>query len=269
MQYPSKVLVVGETIIDKYIYVKTIGMSPNEGIHKVKYLSEESFDGGILAVANHIKGFCNDVTVITGHKNMKARYVDGDRKLFGVSYIDDTEPEINIDVKGYDIVVVVDYGHGLIDADTVSKLCEAKFLALNVQTNTDNFGFNLITKYPRADYLCQNELEIRLACRDNNGRLEELVEMLSDKLNCNKIIVTRGKEDTLVYDGKFYYIPIVATEVKDVTGAGDAFFAVTSLYAPSKPMKEVGRIGNAVGSWKVQNICNRNSINPEELRGVL
>lgn len=61
-----KVLVVGDTIIDEYHYCKGLGKSPKETIVTTKYLSSESFAGGVLACANHVASICGHVDLITG-----------------------------------------------------------------------------------------------------------------------------------------------------------------------------------------------------------
>ena len=60
-----KVLVVGEAIIDEYQFCQAIGKSSKEPTLVVKKTSEESFAGGILAKANHVAGFTNNVTAIS------------------------------------------------------------------------------------------------------------------------------------------------------------------------------------------------------------
>jgi rfaE bifunctional protein kinase chain/domain/rfaE bifunctional protein nucleotidyltransferase chain/domain len=59
-----KVLLVGEPIIDEYVYCEAIGKSSKEPTMVVKRLSEERFAGGILAAANHVSSFCDEVGVI-------------------------------------------------------------------------------------------------------------------------------------------------------------------------------------------------------------
>lgn len=60
-----KVLVIGETIIDEYQYCDSIGKSGKEPILATLYRSTEKFAGGILAVANHVSNFCNNVGMLT------------------------------------------------------------------------------------------------------------------------------------------------------------------------------------------------------------
>ena len=48
----------------------------------------------------------------------------------------------------------------------VDILCEgARCLAVNTQSNAGNHGFNTISKYSRADYVCLSEYELRLEAR--------------------------------------------------------------------------------------------------------
>lgn len=213
---------------------------------------------------------------------VKRRFVDPNflTKLFEICYLEETnslsphlEEEIcaylNSYLKDYDMVIVTDFGHGLITPKIVKVLCtRANFLAVNVQTNSANLGFNIITKFPRADYICLDEPEIRLACHDRSSNLEGLISEISKKLSCAKIIVTRGHKGSLAYTKKegFFPIPVFSKEVLDRIGAGDAYFAITSpcLYKHN-PIEAVGFIGNAVGAMKVLIVGHRASVEPTPL----
>jgi len=73
-----RVLLVGEPIIDEYVYCEAIGKSSKEPTMVVKRLAEEKFAGGILAAANHVAGFCDHVAVIAqlGTENSHAAFID-------------------------------------------------------------------------------------------------------------------------------------------------------------------------------------------------
>jgi len=60
-----RVLVVGEAIIDEYVYVDQMGKSSKEPVLAMRYASEEQFAGGALAIANHMAAFVDDVTLLT------------------------------------------------------------------------------------------------------------------------------------------------------------------------------------------------------------
>jgi rfaE bifunctional protein nucleotidyltransferase chain/domain len=60
-----RVLVVGEAIIDEYIYVDQMGKSSKEPVLAMRYVSDEKFAGGTLAIANHLSAFIDDVSLVT------------------------------------------------------------------------------------------------------------------------------------------------------------------------------------------------------------
>lgn len=307
----KKILIIGDIIIDEYHYCCGLGKSQKENIIATKYLNEETFAGGALAAANHLAGFCKNVTLVSciGARNnylsfikshlkpniktdfyfdkniptpVKRRFVDPAflTKLFEICYLEDSsyisaplEKKINNHLssilKKFDAVVVADFGHGLITPKIVKTICDkAKFLAVNVQTNSANLGFNLITKFRKADYVCIDEPEIRLACHDKFSNLEQLILEISRKLNCEKVIITRGHKGSLAYSKKdgFIEIPVFSKEVVDRIGAGDAYFSITAPCAiKNTPMEVIGFIGNAVGAIKVLIVGNRSSVEPVSL----
>lgn len=301
-----KVLVVGDIIIDEYHYCAGMGKSQKDNIVVTKFLNEEIFAGGVLAAANHLAGFCNNVTLLSviGNKNnykdfiknhlksniktkfynhndgltvVKRRFLDPNflTKMFEICYLKDVDPlghplekevcdYLNNSLKQFDMVLVTDFGHGIITPRILKLICEkAKFLAVNVQTNSSNIGFNLVTKFPRADYVCIDEPELRLACHDKFSNLEKLVLRISRQLKCDKVVVTRGHKGSLAYSKKdgFFNIPIFSKEVVDRVGAGDAFFSITApCVFKNNSMEKVGFIGNAVGAMKVLIVGNRSSV---------
>ena len=58
-------LVVGETIIDEYLYCEALGKSGKEPVLAVRHNHSERFAGGIAAVANHVSAFCARVGMLT------------------------------------------------------------------------------------------------------------------------------------------------------------------------------------------------------------
>jgi bifunctional ADP-heptose synthase (sugar kinase/adenylyltransferase) len=212
---------------------------------------------------------------------VKRRYVEADffRKLFEVYFMDGKVLPENIsrevcdylhtNLKKYDLVIVADYGHGFIDSDIIKTISDnAKFIALNVQTNSANAGFNLVTKYPRADFISINEPEIRLATHDNTSRIESLVPKIASQLNCNRIMITRGHRGSMFYAGgnNYYSAPAFSKEIVDRVGAGDAFLSVASLCAVNAfPPDLIPFIGNAVGALAIRIVGNKQSIDPVAL----
>lgn len=72
-----KVLVVGETIIDEYLYCEPLGKTGKEPVLAARFVSEDKFAGGTVAVANHVSGFSDHVTLLTflGEGNSQEEFV--------------------------------------------------------------------------------------------------------------------------------------------------------------------------------------------------
>jgi rfaE bifunctional protein nucleotidyltransferase chain/domain len=207
----------------------------------------------------------------------KSRFVDPTyvRKLFEVYHMNDAPLSdalkdtlnglIAERTRDVNLVVVTDFGHGLIGPDTINQLmAAAPFLAVNTQTNSANIGFNLITKYPRADYICIDEPEARLAVGDKYSELTTITSnMLSRRVPCPNIIVTHGRKGCVVHsDGMpTRSIPALTQSVVDTVGAGDAFLSVTSpLVAAGGNLTDVGFVGNLAGAVKVGIVGHRTSV---------
>jgi rfaE bifunctional protein kinase chain/domain/rfaE bifunctional protein nucleotidyltransferase chain/domain len=167
-------------------------------------------------------------------------------------------------VPEYDVVVVVDFGHGMLTEAAIEVISEkARFLALNVQSNAGNHGFHTLSTYPRADYISVAEREMRLEARDRKGDLRKMMLAVSERLHCPNIIVTRGKAGSLCYSATegFFDVPALATQVVDRVGAGDAVLCVTSLAVAMGASPEVVPfIGNVVGAEAVTILGNQRSI---------
>lgn len=300
-----KVLVMGEAIIDEYHYCEAIGKSSKEPMLALRHLSAEKFAGGILAVANHVANFCDEVGLITflGDRNseelfvnenlnsrvkrnfltrtnsptiVKRRFIENYffTKMLEVYDMNDNAltaednqalcDAIRREAPKYDLVIVVDFGHGMMSQEAIKVVTEqAKFLAVNVQSNAGNLGYHTISRYPRADFLSMAEGEIRLEARDRRGELRPMVLDVTKKLNCDRLIVTRGKFGCLCYskDEGFAEVPPLASQVIDRMGAGDAFLSVTSLVAMQKaPIEVMGFIGNAAGAQAVATVGHQHFI---------
>ncbi len=208
---------------------------------------------------------------------LKRRFVDPSymRKLFEV-YVMDDDPltrDLQDELDGLirtlaprsNLVIATDFGHGLIGPTTVKTLMEtAPFLAVNTQSNSANMGYNLITKYPRADYICIDAPEARLAATDRVSKMGDIAHLLADeRIDCGKLIITQGKHGCISYErgGIVHTVPAVARKVVDTVGAGDAFLAITApLVAAGGAMEKVAFVGNVAGALKVEIVGHRNSI---------
>lgn len=174
--------------------------------------------------------------------------------------------DIFLKLGHYDLVLVLDYGHGLLTSDLIEFICsQERFLAVNAQTNAANMGFNPITKYRRANYFCLDDRELRLAFHDNYGGINNLIEQLAGSVSLpGGVAVTRGHLGVTTYDVEnrsFFEAPVLSQKIVDTTGAGDAFLALTApCMAKGFPMDLVAFIGNVAGALAVGFLGNKSSI---------
>ncbi len=301
-----KVLVLGESIIDEYVYCGAMGKSAKEPILALQYDRTEKYGGGALAIANHAAALCGEVELAScvGAENpqreflqkslspgvrarffpkkdsptiVKRRFVESYslNKLLEVyemndDYLGGAEERAFLDyldkrLSRFDAVIAADYGHGMMTPAMVRLLSSRKtpFLAVNTQINAANIGFHTISKYPRADYICIHEGEIRLDHRNRHEELESLVEKLARRMRCPQIMVTKGKKGTLFYrrgEG-MSSCPSLAFRIVDRTGAGDAVLAMTALCAArGVPSALIGFLGNIAGAQAVATMGNSVSL---------
>jgi bifunctional ADP-heptose synthase (sugar kinase/adenylyltransferase) len=216
---------------------------------------------------------------------VKRRYVDPFQlnKMFEVMWIGGEERPSNnerrfLEVLGHavadcDLVVAADFGHGALSQQTVEMLArKAPFLAISVQTNSGNFGYNVVTKYPRTDYFCIDEEELRLANHDRYGPLEPLLDRTASGLSCASATVTRGARGAVTWssDGARVSAPVLSREVVDSVGAGDAFLSIASLSARAGlPADLITFLGNCVGALAVTIVGNREPIDVEAVRDMV
>ena len=191
-------------------------------------------------------------------------------KLFSVNYLPTAE-EIERTNYGnfyrnlqemlpqFDVVVVCDYGHGLLDEKSIGEIeAKAKLLAVNCQTNSSNFGLNPITKYSHADIFVVDEREIRLPFGQTRRKNEDLLLPLKEKLRARYAWLTQGASGALGLCGaEKAQISAVTLRVKDTVGAGDAYFALVALAAAKDmPVDQATLIGNIAGAIKTNLVGN-------------
>ena len=273
-----RVLLVGDMIVDEYVYVRPVGKAIKEAALSSMVVRRENFLGGVWAAAEHVRQFCSapNVDLWLGQTRMwNSRLVDDVyfRKMTVThEVLPGYEREWVPDIKSYDLVIVCDFGHGALTKERIELLCrEAKYLAVNAQTNATNYGFNLITKYRRADFVVLDELEARLAVHDRDMAIDRVIM----QLGYPNVIVTRGIHGAIgssisEHTSQLVQQESIADKVTDTMGAGDAFFAITSLFASvGTPMKELIDIGNAAGAVKVGIVGHRKPVDKESLRSYL
>ena len=192
-------------------------------------------------------------------------------KLFSVNHLDEEYPEKPIinklseklkrEISNFDLVLVADFGHGVMSDDIRIIVQEmAPFLALNCQTNSNNYGFNVINRqYQRADSFSLDQTEMSLACGKKRFNEIQELESLFNSFGASYGWFTRGGSETIGIDtdAKPYLCDSLEKAVVDTVGAGDAFCAVASLAAASKQNLDLATLmGQISGALAVRTIGN-------------
>lgn len=286
-----RILFVGETIIDEYRYVSKLGMSSKEFVIATVETGREEFEGGVVAASKHGEWAMAECLTPSAPIR-KTRFVDADfnRKLFEVydnRQIDlhpilraKFEMDLERELARADVVIVTDFGHGLFGPTpraTVEK-CGA-FLAVNAQSNAGNFGFNPITNWARADFICIDEPEARLAVRMREEPLSGVAsELYANRMRCERFLITHGRKGSYFWDfsSSGAEDPIDGTSDAlasggiDTIGAGDAVMAVTApLICAGLDMESAALVGNVVGSLKIGIVGHRRHVGRDEIMGKL
>ena len=247
------VKIIGENIIDKYVFCLAEGVSSKSPSLSARYGSEKSYAGGVAAIQNHVAEFVKDTSITSQlHPITKTRFISGNTRLLELTHIDEDVVTLWNPTKT-DTTLVADFGHGLIHGELLGEIERMQgFVALNVQTNSSNFGFNPYTKHKRFDYLSLDTREARIAHHDKHSKPLDLAK----KIKANQFSMTMGADGAYFYsDGDCAYSPAFTSNVVDAMGAGDAYFAVTSLLTRvSSPPEIVVFVGNVFAGLKAESL---------------
>lgn len=169
----------------------------------------------------------------------------------------------------YDLILVADFGNGFTNPRLIKRITEMDGkLAINSQINSGNRGFNSVTQYRRGDFISLNEPELRLAMQDRYASVENLIHKLSEKMGASQIVITQGVAGSVCYgkDQEIIYIPAFNNDVVDRVGAGDSYFALSSLcFANGYPPILSSFIGALAAAMDVQIVGNKHPIEKSKL----
>jgi len=209
-----KVLVLGDVIIDKYIYGTSERLSPEAPVPVVKYLREVETLGGAGLVYENLKSLGVDVTLFETEQlsSIKTRVIcdghyvtriDDDKSADGTSVLETIELQ---DFSEYEYVILSDYNKGVLDE------------SLEIIKHINKFNCKIIVdpKEHSAHYIGAWLVK---------PNYKEFDEFGFTYWQSNIITTKAGDNVVATIDNVDYNIPVEPVEVSDVTGAGDCFLA--------------------------------------------
>lgn len=270
-----RVLVIGECIMDTYHYVRPQALSSKSPSISAEYVRTEQSYGGAWAITQHVKDFAYVWQIESGIVHDKERFIDVNtgQRLFEVTHINE-ESKTSCIPADYDMQIIADFGHGFLDKCPFPG--SDVFGAVNVQTNSSNQGFNLATPWTNKEtkfhnhYLTIDKRELQLAYRDRESEAWQLGLRAHREFD-EPVAVTLGSDGCLLFhEEQIHRCPAFTDKVIDATGAGDAFFAITSLMmrVGADPML-TAFVGNVFAGLKTSIVGNARAVTKAELMKAL
>lgn len=217
-QKQYKVLLIGDSCVDEYVYGTCDRLSPEAPVPIILYKDSKRHIGMANNVFLNLLSFGIDCHFHTNNPEeiIKRRFIDTKsmNQILRLDIGSCVNPKpVNIDL-GYDAIVISDYNKGLIDPISIKKLCET-------------FDGPIFVDSKRKDLSIFPNTIIKI------NQYESEHAILPDS---SSLIVTYGK-DGAVYNGNSFKAPHV--DVYDVTGAGDIFLAsLCYFYLCTKSLEE-------------------------------
>ena len=171
-------------------------------------------------------------------------------------------------VAGCDVLIVSDYGKGVVTAGTLSAaVSEAREQGKKICVDPKESHF---ASYVGVTAITPNQKEAAAAVGRTiadeetlNGVGWELQKMLSAEC----VIITRGEEGMSLFmaGGDHVHLPTVAREVYDVTGAGDTVVSALAVaLAAGASMVEAAEIANHAAGLVIREVGTA-SVRPDEI----
>jgi sugar/nucleoside kinase (ribokinase family) len=135
--------------------------------------------------------------------------------------------------------------------------------------------FNYFNKYKRCDYLTLDEPEARLGTFERFGDISQLAKKIVKKIRSKTVSITYGANGTRAFNSRSIskstrYVPAFTKKAVDTLGAGDAFFAISSLFfSQNRDPEKIAFVGNIAGALKIQYLAHEKYITKENFYSFL
>jgi len=257
----KRILVIGDIMLDKYIYGDVSRISPEAPVQIVRARKESYKLGGSGNVVNNITSLGAKATIIgevgkdkekdilmrlLREKKIKSRLISTKKptitkirvvgrsqQLIRIDFEDDKNnnakeiiKKVKRETRSCDAIIISDYAKGSISTALMKKvlvIAKGKSIIVDPKPshNVDYSGATLVTPNEKESYI--------MSGLDKGKKIFEVIKKLEQKMK-TKILVTRGKDGmAFIKKNKLIEVPTIAEEVYDVTGAGDTVIAVLAL----------------------------------------
>ena len=257
----TKIFVMGDVMLDRYLFGLTDRVSPEAPVPIVSINETDERPGGAANVALNLSKIgvqtslfgviggdaegellenlltaenikCNLKKIKDLNTTTKTRIQSRGQQLIrfdkdsSIEKEQSFEIEVNKNLSGIDAVIISDYAKGVTSAIAdIINVCHANDILMLVDPKGLDFG-----KYAGVDILTPNQAEFEAIvgkCDSDELLVEKALEMIKD-LNLKALLITRSNKGMLLVrsDGAHNFLDTKARDVFDVTGAGDTVIAI-------------------------------------------
>lgn len=280
----KRVLIVGDSMLDKYWFGDANRISPEAPVPVVRIVRSEERLGGAANVALNVASLGVQTTlmgVIGADENgtkltellteagihshmiadpaiktiLKLRIVARQQQLVRIDFDDHPSGEMLASlltdfaevIDNFDVLVLSDYGKGGLDhIRGMIDIAREKNIPVLVDPKGEDYD-----KYVGATIITPNRAELTqvIGSWTSEEDLTHRAQALRDRLGLKALLLTRSEEGMTLFTAEgAETVPAQAREVFDVSGAGDTVIAVTAaMIAAGVPLSEAVRIANRAG----------------------
>jgi rfaE bifunctional protein kinase chain/domain len=280
----ARVLVVGDTMLDRYWYGAVERISPEAPVPVVRVTRTEERIGAAANVAYNIVTLGAQASLLsvvgddeasrilealvaqTGitpyfgrdpqlKTTVKLRVIGRQQQLLRLDFENTPENEVLASqsatfeklVPLHDAVLFSDYGKGGL-AHIVLMIAQARAAGKVVLVDPKGSDY---ARYKNASVLTPNraELEQVIGRWTDEADLHTKAHNLRTALNLQALLLTRSEEGMTLFDAEGeLHVPALAREVFDVTGAGDTVIAtLAAMAATGMTLRDAAPIANRAG----------------------
>lgn len=244
-QKSFKILLIGDSCEDVYVYGEVLRRCfeerpKNEGTPVLKVSSTLKKSGMSKNVYESLLCLNQEVDFFTNSEDVqKVRVFENNKNIIRIDYNDKVSPireEIykKINLKKYDCVVFSDYNKGFVSDQLINYVVK-------------NYNGLIFVDSKKTKLDCYERCIIKINEFENS-----LVESFPNKYD---LIVTLGKDGAKWKNKSFD--PYPCEEVKDICGAGDAFFVSFIVsFLQNKNFERSIKVANCCATEVLQHVGN-------------
>ena len=227
-----KVLLLGDSCEDEYIYGRCTRLSPEAPVPVLDYAKIQTKPGMAANVCLNLQSFNMEITFLTNpEKIVKTRFIDekSNQHILRVDNEEKVKPLlVPVSTNSFDAIVISDYNKGYLSTEKIFDIVDSASCPVFIDSKKSIL--------PNKD---------NCFIKINDVEYEKL-----DDYNIDNLIVTKGSEGC-IYNNTLY--PAEKVNVYDVVGAGDTFLAALVYgYITTNNIDESLMLGNRAAGIAVQ-----------------